>query len=62
MSCVSFARGVASEGYYLAMVSTNVETSKPDCEEVYILRPGITLCEPIVETFVSVDYLSAQVQ
>jgi Rab GDP dissociation inhibitor len=45
ISCVSFAHSVATKGYYLAMVSTNVETSKPEEE----LRPGLSLLEPIVE-------------
>lgn len=45
VSCVSSAHNVASEGFYIAMVSTNVETSKPEDE----LKPGIDLLGSVVE-------------
>ena len=45
ISCVSFAHNVCTKGYYLAMVSTNVETSNPEEE----LRPGLSLLGPIEE-------------
>nr|CAA64439.1 GDP-dissociation inhibitor [Geodia cydonium] len=51
ISCVSFAHNVSTKGYYLAMVSTNVETSNPEEE----LRPGLDLLGPIQKKFVSVD-------
>ena len=45
VSCVSHAHNVASKGYYIAMVSTNVETSNPEGE----LRPGLALLGPVIE-------------
>ena len=45
VSCVSYAHNVASKGYYIAMVSTNVETSNPEEE----LRPGLALLGPVIE-------------
>ena len=45
VSCVSFAHNVASQGHYIAMVSTTVETSNPEAE----LRPGLDLLGPILE-------------
>jgi Rab GDP dissociation inhibitor len=40
---VSYAHNVASEGMYIAMVSTTVETSNPEKE----VQPGLELLEPI---------------
>ena len=37
--CVSFAHNVAAKNYYIAMVSTTVETSSPESE----LAPGLNL-------------------
>ena len=37
--CVSFAHNVAAKDYYIAMVSTNVETANPEDE----LKPGLDL-------------------
>lgn len=51
VSCVSFAHNVSSKGYYIAMVSTTVETSDPESE----LKPGLDLLGPIVDKFTSVD-------
>lgn len=45
ISCVSFAHNVSTKDYYLAMVSTNVETSNPEEE----LQPGLSLLGPIVD-------------
>ena len=45
VSCVSYAHNVASKGYYIAMVSTNMETSNPEEE----LRPGLALLGPVIE-------------
>ena len=36
---------VAGKGFYLAIVSTTVETNRPEDE----LRPGLDLLEPIEE-------------
>ena len=45
VSCVSYAHNVASKGYYIAMVSTNVVTFNPEEE----LMPGLTLLRPVIE-------------
>jgi len=45
VSCVSSTHCVAEKGFYLALVATTVETSKPELE----LRPGLDLLEPIKE-------------
>ena len=50
MSCVSFAHNVSAQGHYIAMVSTNVETSNPEEE----LRPGLQLLGPILDKCVIV--------
>lgn len=49
--CVSFSHNVASKGFYVAMVSTTVETSNPESE----LAPGLALLGPITQKFVSVS-------
>ena len=43
--CVSFAHNVAAKNYYIAMVSTTVETSDPESEIKY----GLDLLGPIQE-------------
>lgn len=45
ISCVSYAHNVASKGFYLAMVSTTVETGNPADE----LKVGLDLLGPILE-------------
>ena len=45
ISCVSFAHSVSAKGFYLAMVSTNVETKTPEDE----LKPGLGLLGPIMK-------------
>ena len=45
VSCVSFAHNVSSQGHYIAMVSTKVETSNPEDE----LKLGLQLLEPVLE-------------
>jgi len=42
---VSFAHNVASQGHYIAMVSTTVETSNPEDE----LKIGLQLLGPVLE-------------
>jgi len=49
--CVSYTHMVASKNFYLAIVSTTVETDKPEFE----LRPGLDLLGPIREQFFSVS-------
>ncbi|XP_055342854.1 rab GDP dissociation inhibitor beta-like [Paramacrobiotus metropolitanus] len=53
ISCVSFTHQVASKGWFIAMVSTTVETSNPEAE----IQPGIKLLGPIRQKFVSVSDL-----
>ncbi|XP_065829886.1 rab GDP dissociation inhibitor alpha-like [Oscarella lobularis] len=50
---VSFAHNVASKGFYIAMVGTQVETDNPEAE----LKPGLDLLGSVLEKFVSVDDL-----
>ncbi|XP_041805403.1 rab GDP dissociation inhibitor beta [Chelmon rostratus] len=50
ISVVSYAHNVASDGVYIATVSTTVETSNPEKE----VQPGLDLLEPIMQKFVSV--------
>ncbi|XP_076468698.1 rab GDP dissociation inhibitor beta-like [Babylonia areolata] len=50
---VSSAHQVCAKGYYLAIVSTTVETSNPEAE----LEPGLNLLGPIIQKFVSVSDL-----
>uniref|UniRef100_A0A914E7X1 Rab GDP dissociation inhibitor n=1 Tax=Acrobeloides nanus TaxID=290746 RepID=A0A914E7X1_9BILA len=50
ISCVSNANMVAPKGWYIAMVSTTVETSNPEAE----ILPGLQLLGPIAEKFIKV--------
>ncbi|OAY83451.1 guanosine nucleotide diphosphate dissociation inhibitor At5g09550 [Ananas comosus] len=45
--CCSYAHNVAPKGKYIAFVSTEAETDKPEVE----LKPGIDLLGPVEETF-----------
>uniref|UniRef100_A0A7N5ZTT7 Rab GDP dissociation inhibitor n=1 Tax=Anabas testudineus TaxID=64144 RepID=A0A7N5ZTT7_ANATE len=51
ISVVSYAQNVASDGMYIATVSTTAETSNPEKE----VQPGLELLEPIMQKFVSVS-------
>ncbi|XP_022049686.1 rab GDP dissociation inhibitor beta [Acanthochromis polyacanthus] len=53
ISVVSFNHNVASDGMYIATVSTTAETINPEKE----VQPGLELLEPIMEKFVSVSNL-----
>lgn len=53
ISVVSFAHNVASDGMYIATVSTTAETTNPEKE----VQPGLELLEPIVHKSVSVSNL-----
>ncbi|XP_071350523.1 rab GDP dissociation inhibitor beta [Trachinotus anak] len=53
ISVVSYAHNVASDGMYIATVSTAAETSTPEKE----VQPGLELLEPIMQKFVSVSNL-----
>ncbi|KAF2902296.1 hypothetical protein ILUMI_03890 [Ignelater luminosus] len=53
VSLVSYTHQVAAKGWFIAMVSTTVETDNPEQE----IRPGLELLGPIKQKFVSVsDY------
>ena len=47
---VSYAHQICAQGYYVAMVSTMVETSSPEQE----IKPALDLLGPILDIFVSV--------
>jgi len=47
---VSSAHAVCAKGLYIAMISTTVETDKPELE----IRPAIDLLGDILEMFVSI--------
>lgn len=49
--CVSSSHQVCPEPYYVAMVSTTVETDNPEAE----LKPGLDVLLPIEDKFLSVD-------
>lgn len=50
VSLVSHTHQVAAKGWFIAMVSTTVETSNPELE----IKPGLDLLGPIAQKFVSV--------
>lgn len=47
MSYCSYAHSIAPKGKFIAFVSTEAETDKPEIE----LKPGIDLLGPVEETF-----------
>ncbi len=51
--CVSYTHKIAANGWYLAIVSTTVETADPHSE----LKAGLDLLGPIEQKFVSVSDL-----
>ncbi|XP_045931757.1 rab GDP dissociation inhibitor beta isoform X1 [Micropterus dolomieu] len=53
ITVVSHVHNVASDGVYIATVSTTAETSNPEKE----VQPGLELLEPIMQKFVSVRNL-----
>ncbi|KAI8078013.1 GDP dissociation inhibitor [Gilbertella persicaria] len=58
IACVSDAHMVCPKGYYLAIVSTIVETSNPADE----IKEGLKLLGPIQETFVSESPLEVPIE
>ena len=50
---MSYTHKIASNGWYLAIVSTTVETNDPHSE----LKPGLDLLGPIEQKFVSISDL-----
>lgn len=56
VSLISHTHQVAAKGWFIAMVSTTVETDNPEVE----IKPGLDLLGPIHEKFVAVsDYVEA---
>ncbi|KAM7005795.1 rab GDP dissociation inhibitor beta [Tautogolabrus adspersus] len=53
ISVVSYTHSVASDGLYIATVSTTVETNNPEKE----IQPALELLEPIIQKFASVSDL-----
>lgn len=53
ISCLSGGHNVCSSGYFLAQISTIVETANPEQE----IAPALTLLGPILEKFVSISNL-----
>lgn len=51
VSLVSYTHQVAAKGWFIAMVSTTVETDNPELE----IKPGLELLGPIKQKFVSVS-------
>merc|ERR1719187_1550177 len=51
VTMVSYTHQVASKGWFVAMVSTTVETGNPEAE----IKPGIDLLGPIKQKFVTVS-------
>lgn len=51
---ISYTHQVAAKGWFVAMVSTTVESNDPERE----IEPGLALLHPIAEKFISIaDYL-----
>ncbi|KAK9710510.1 Rab GDP dissociation inhibitor alpha [Basidiobolus ranarum] len=53
IACVSAAHNVCAPNYYLAIVSTIVETGNPEAE----IKPAMDLLGPVTEKFVSISDL-----
>ena len=51
VSMVSYTHQVASKNWFVAMVSTTVETANPEAE----IRPGLDLLGPIKQKFVQIS-------
>jgi len=47
---VSSSHAICAKGLYIAMISTTIETDKPELE----IRPAVELLGPILEMFVSI--------
>lgn len=54
VSLVSHTHQVAAKGWFIAMVSTTVETKNPEVE----IKPGLDLLGPVKQKFISIsDYM-----
>jgi len=58
ISCVSFAHHVAPKGKWIALVSTQVETEKPEAE----LEPGMKYLGKVDETFYNIRDIYAPIE
>jgi Rab GDP dissociation inhibitor len=54
---VSSAHAVCAKGLYIAMISTTVETDKPELE----IKPALELLGDVLEMFVRVDTVQVPV-
>ena len=50
---VSYTHQVSAKGWFIAMISTTVETDNPEAE----IQPGLNLVGPIKQKFIQVRYL-----
>ena len=50
ISCVSYTHQVSAKGWFVAMISTSVETDNPEAE----IQPGLNLLGPIKQKFLEV--------
>ena len=50
ISCVSYTHQVSAKGWFVAMISTSVETENPEAE----IQPGLNLLGPIKQKFLEV--------
>ena len=50
ISCVSYTHQVSAKGWFIAMISTTVETDNPEAE----IQPGLNLLGPIKQKFLEV--------
>ena len=53
ISMVSYTHQVSAKGWFIAMISTTVETDNPEAE----IQPGLNLVGPIKQKFIQVRYL-----
>ena len=51
VTMVSYTTQVASKGWFIAMISTTVETDNPEAE----IQPGLNLLGPIKQKFLQVS-------
>ena len=51
ISMVSYTHQVSAKGWFIAMISTSVETANPEAE----IQPGLNLLGPIKQKFIQVN-------
>ena len=52
ISMVSYTHQVSAKGWFIAMISTTVETDNPEAE----IQPGLNLLGPIKQKFIKVIF------